>query len=394
MRVLLVAQPRVLGFLFNPVSFWLIVDQTDDLRAVIAEVNNTYGQRHSYLCAHDDLRPIRFSDTLTTKKVFYVSPFQDVSGRYDFRFDYQPGILVSGLISGTATRGWSPHSRAHGARLTTPDILWSVRQTSLRIAAGAGADLLSGDGAARKGCANATAATAARTRSHAMILPRYSVYAAFLAAAGIPIYIHAPKFFADQYGVSLGAIGLALVGLRLLDVVQDPLLGRFAGRLQAGRRLAALVGSRGPVSGNVRLVCGDTADSSTLVDGALPDQFCSRVLVSYDIVLFPRCRSGTRVGRTRACPFGGLARIRGVDRGFDCSSRALPGEPLHRMGAVRRVHHSFHRAGRSPQALQCTLPGPGRGRPKTQAQIGVGFLPILKSGVYLSWPCSMPPRSQ
>ncbi|MGB5559972.1 MAG: MFS transporter [Paracoccaceae bacterium] len=78
-----------------------------------------------------------------------------------------------------------------------------------------------------------------------MILPRYSVYAAFLAAAGIPIYIHAPKFFADQYGVSLGAIGLALVGLRLLDVVQDPLLGRFAGRLQAGRRLAALVGSAG-----------------------------------------------------------------------------------------------------------------------------------------------------
>lgn len=78
-----------------------------------------------------------------------------------------------------------------------------------------------------------------------MILPRYLIHAAFLAAAGIPIYIHAPKFFADEYGVSLGAIGLALVGLRLLDVIQDPLLGNLAGRLKSGRRLAALVGSAG-----------------------------------------------------------------------------------------------------------------------------------------------------
>ncbi len=78
-----------------------------------------------------------------------------------------------------------------------------------------------------------------------MILPRYSVYAAFLAAAGIPIYIHAPKFFADEYGVSLGAIGLALVGLRLLDVVQDPLLGRLAESLESCRGLAALLGGAG-----------------------------------------------------------------------------------------------------------------------------------------------------
>lgn len=89
MRVKLVSQPRVLGYLFNPVSFWLIVDEADQLRAVIAEVNNTYGQRHSYLCHRDDLGPIGASDTLSTQKVFYVSPFQDVSGRYDFRFDYR-----------------------------------------------------------------------------------------------------------------------------------------------------------------------------------------------------------------------------------------------------------------------------------------------------------------
>ncbi len=87
-----------------------------------------------------------------------------------------------------------------------------------------------------------------------MILPRYSLYAAFLAAAGIPIYIHAPKFFADKYGVSLGAIGLALVALRLIDVVQDPLLGRLAGRLRASHGLAALLGAAGLCLGMIGLL--------------------------------------------------------------------------------------------------------------------------------------------
>lgn len=76
-------------------------------------------------------------------------------------------------------------------------------------------------------------------------LPGYAVFAAFLAAAGLPLYIHAPKFYVDEYGVSLAALGAVLFGLRLLDVVQDPLLGRLAGAL-GGRRapsviLAALV---------------------------------------------------------------------------------------------------------------------------------------------------------
>ena len=76
-----------------------------------------------------------------------------------------------------------------------------------------------------------------------MILPRYALFAALLAAAGLPIYIHAPKFYVDTHGVSLGAIGAALVLLRLIDVVQDPLLGRLAGRLADRAALAATVGA-------------------------------------------------------------------------------------------------------------------------------------------------------
>ncbi len=86
-QILLLAQPRVLGHVFNPVSFWLIYDRAGALRVVIPEVTNTYGDRHSYLCHHDDLRPITRSDTLTATKIFYVSPFQAVEGGYTFRFD-------------------------------------------------------------------------------------------------------------------------------------------------------------------------------------------------------------------------------------------------------------------------------------------------------------------
>lgn len=85
-EVRLMTLPRVLGYGFNPVSFWLCYDRGDKLRAVLAEVNNTFGERHSYLCFHDDHRAITPSDTLNARKVFHVSPFIRVEGRYSFRF--------------------------------------------------------------------------------------------------------------------------------------------------------------------------------------------------------------------------------------------------------------------------------------------------------------------
>ncbi len=72
-------------------------------------------------------------------------------------------------------------------------------------------------------------------------LPAYALFAALLASAGLPIYIHAPKFFVDEYGVSLAALGSVLFGLRLLDVVQDPLLGRLSEKLRDHRALAVAV---------------------------------------------------------------------------------------------------------------------------------------------------------
>lgn len=78
--------PRVLGYVFNPVSFWLCHDRDGALRAVLAAVSNTFGEHHHYLVAHTDARPITSGDWLKASKVFHVSPFFPVTGEYSFRF--------------------------------------------------------------------------------------------------------------------------------------------------------------------------------------------------------------------------------------------------------------------------------------------------------------------
>ena len=108
-RIELLAQPRMLGHVFNPVSFWLCRRKDDALIAVIAEVNNTYGDRHSYLCHHSDARPIQPSDALTAQKIFHVSPFQPVEGGYTFRFDITQDRI--GI--------WIDYSQAAGGLIAT-----------------------------------------------------------------------------------------------------------------------------------------------------------------------------------------------------------------------------------------------------------------------------------
>ena len=56
--IVLVCMPRILGYVFNPVSFWLCHDRAGALRAILCEVNNTFSESHCYLCAHADGRAI------------------------------------------------------------------------------------------------------------------------------------------------------------------------------------------------------------------------------------------------------------------------------------------------------------------------------------------------
>ena len=78
--------PRVLGYVFNPVSFWMCTRKSGQVQAVLAEVNNTFGERHCYLLYKDSGEVLYSGETLTSKKVFHVSPFCEVRGDYHFRF--------------------------------------------------------------------------------------------------------------------------------------------------------------------------------------------------------------------------------------------------------------------------------------------------------------------
>ncbi|SDX31745.1 hypothetical protein SAMN05444358_104263 [Ruegeria halocynthiae] len=88
-RMMLLTQPRLLGHVFNPVSFWFCFDEADQLYAVVAEVTNTYGTRHSYLCHKPDFSIITPADRIVADKLMHVSPFQKIEGTYTFRFDYR-----------------------------------------------------------------------------------------------------------------------------------------------------------------------------------------------------------------------------------------------------------------------------------------------------------------
>ena len=77
--------PRVLGYAFKPVSFWYCHRADGTLRAIVAEVNNTFGERHCYL-----LDTPAWGAPLTARKVFHVSPFCPVEGEYRFRFLLAP----------------------------------------------------------------------------------------------------------------------------------------------------------------------------------------------------------------------------------------------------------------------------------------------------------------
>ena len=80
-RIRLLCFPRILGFVFNPLSIFFVYDAQDRLEAVIYEVNNTFGQTHAYVTpavGEGDQRQ-------EADKVFYVSPFYGVEGGYRFR---------------------------------------------------------------------------------------------------------------------------------------------------------------------------------------------------------------------------------------------------------------------------------------------------------------------
>jgi DUF1365 family protein len=94
--------PRVLGYVFNPVSFWFFHRKDGSLRAILSAVQNTFGEKHCYLLDTGTAMP--YGIELQAKKVFHVSPFFPVDGGYRFRFMRATRKVGSGKRESTVAR--------------------------------------------------------------------------------------------------------------------------------------------------------------------------------------------------------------------------------------------------------------------------------------------------
>ncbi len=137
--------PRVLGYVFKPVSFWYCERLDGSLAAIVVEVNNTFGERHCYLLAGPDLA---FGRELRARKVFHVSPFCDVQGEYRFRFmrtaqrtvarvdhDDAAGPLLQTSVSGhlQALTAASVRAAFFGTPLMTLAVVARIHWHALRL---------------------------------------------------------------------------------------------------------------------------------------------------------------------------------------------------------------------------------------------------------------------
>ncbi len=99
----LLCLPRLFGYAFNPLSVYYCFDRRMQLQAMVYEVNNTFGERHSYVIpATGEEGPIRQS----CRKSFYVSPFMDMEMTYAFDLSF-PGEQISTVVKGANMQGAS-----------------------------------------------------------------------------------------------------------------------------------------------------------------------------------------------------------------------------------------------------------------------------------------------
>jgi uncharacterized protein len=138
-NVTMLAHARVLGYVFNPLTVYWCHQADGALACVVAEVHNTYGQRHAYLLHPDEQGRAR------VRKQFYVSPFYPVDGRYRMSLaepDPRPGGRLALSVVLDRPDGHSFAASVHGraipatARALTGAIIrhpWSTAVLSARI---------------------------------------------------------------------------------------------------------------------------------------------------------------------------------------------------------------------------------------------------------------------
>ena len=137
-KIILVSSPRCLGKQFNPVNFYYCY-QNNTVTHVVAEVNNTFKQRHTYIL--ENQFPEKNIMTFSSDKQFYVSPFFDVDGHYDFKLSsYSDSLSI--VINYLKESTLQLHASLVGSRKVLSDkailfimltIPWSGIQTFIYI---------------------------------------------------------------------------------------------------------------------------------------------------------------------------------------------------------------------------------------------------------------------
>ena len=85
-RIILVTSPRLLGYVFNPASFYFCFSHSGRLLAALTEVNNTFGEKHVYALSDNQQENGEFPARFQADKAFHVSPFNNMEGTYQFTF--------------------------------------------------------------------------------------------------------------------------------------------------------------------------------------------------------------------------------------------------------------------------------------------------------------------
>lgn len=82
-RIMLLTNMNILGYNFNPVSFYFVMSDTGQPQCAVAEVNNTFGEIKPFFISQNDGRSFKHQET----KHFYVSPFMDHDTEFVFSLD-------------------------------------------------------------------------------------------------------------------------------------------------------------------------------------------------------------------------------------------------------------------------------------------------------------------
>lgn len=125
--------PRMLGYVFNPVSFWVCRRVSDEVCAVLVEVNNTFGQSHSYLLMPANGIAIQSGELLEATKQLHVSPFNDVRGGYRFRFNFGADRWMARIDYYEGDGGDGPLLHTHISGATQPLTRANLRRAAFRF---------------------------------------------------------------------------------------------------------------------------------------------------------------------------------------------------------------------------------------------------------------------